>query len=999
VGAAEQNSSLGPWGACLRGVLSDWMLVGIPLGLRDWIGKQRMEEMVDKPGFWPMVAAMHPPKWSSMAVERPHSPGSDAHLAPAALASLAASAATAPRPAFIRRYWDRVVAGSDLVTLATEKLRKDIAVCVEAVVEGLLMKTRDATLSLLLWLEINGFEADPSQAPITWVSRFMEKTFWDFAANQYEERMKYLTADMMARHLDEFGERPPCPAWMKDPTGRCVDSTFLGGAAFVWWEAAMKRGGREQLRLCGSLVNLKKRQPEIPEEKMDAAIVEWVEKLFTARPVPELPLLADVRRVVRKLAEGPLRKGLTAEYIPLALPSTRARLERAGKKGGGFAELQQTILKRVMMEEEGVSWIRVPVEKFVRMDVDGFTEVTVEGFVPHVLPKLFLEVISDVLEVLPHALAEPFKVRMISKGPALPYWVVGYIQKATHGALQALPEFRLTRERPDRGIDISSLLTEVVGAKCPSDEYFVSGDYKGSTDNLDPRLSALIGEELGRVMGLTGPVLDLYVRSLVGHVHAGQPQRWGQLMGSPTSFPVLCMANLALTLVALRRVEGAKARPVGGSGILINGDDIGFRASRAAIESWKELTSAYGLQPSVGKNFCSRRFIQLNSRMFVPDLDRHRLPVFREVVAPSLAVLYPPRRVDFNEWCLSAPSWQRTFVGTGPEADRLNTMWIDVWRHYLEKLPGHLPWFVPRELLGFGLTPTRPLQVTTAQQHAAAYARDFTTPESYRACKLVFEQPEATTNVYDEVEAYGRLMAKLGMVEWRWGREGEEPLVFSEATTLLATGGYCGPWVDQTDTKGKSTGEQLVYRLEPPWVAPVAVEPTALARVGAMAGPGEREEQDALNPTLFTFQRSPFVAPAISVELRSRPPSNGWLAETLRRIRRAQRSTSRVMSVEDISRWRGRKAGYFLLPGVMRTGGGLKVHRSGRMVSLPSESPPFPVPPGRQVTDEVSVTTFGPFVALTTHTSIEVPPCPPQGFPHTQPGLGPPRLLITSGQV
>ncbi len=72
-------------------------------------------------------------------------------------------------------------------------------------------------------------------------------------------------------------------------------------------------------------------------------------------------------------------------------------------------------------------------------------------------------------------------------------------------------------------------------------------------------------------------------------------QKWGQLMGSPASFPVLCIANLAMSVTALRSVEKwsvPSPRPIGRSGILVNGDDIAFRAEREAIEGWQELTSA-----------------------------------------------------------------------------------------------------------------------------------------------------------------------------------------------------------------------------------------------------------------------------------------------------------------------------------------------------------------------------------------------------------------------
>jgi len=108
---------------------------------------------------------------------------------------------------------------------------------------------------------------------------------------------------------------------------------------------------------------------------------------------------------------------------------------------------------------------------------------------------------------------------------------------------------------------------------------------------------------------------SLFMRALTGHVadenaprvegNEDRRQQWGQLMRSPASFPILCIANLAMSVAALRLEEKwdvESPRPIGRSGVLVNGDDIAFRARRAAIEHWQWITSAYGLSPSVGKN-------------------------------------------------------------------------------------------------------------------------------------------------------------------------------------------------------------------------------------------------------------------------------------------------------------------------------------------------------------------------------------------------------------
>jgi len=230
--------------------------------------------------------------------------------------------------------------------------------------------------------------------------------------------------------------------------------------------------------------------------------------------------------------------------------------------------------------------------------------------------------------VRPVGLKEPFKVRVITGGPEGKYYRTKYIQKATHGHL--------------RQKSYASLIGETITAERlnsvlwtpKSDEHYISGDYSAATDNLDPEVSNAICDEISRSANWHTDFKTLYEDSLTKHrIYHGSkkikpeeldekglldnssPQKWGQLMGSPTSFPVLCIANLAITRYCLEVTYG-RSFTLEQTGILINGDDIGFVINATGYELWKRMTSTVGLTPSMGKNFCSEDFIVLNSTFY-----------------------------------------------------------------------------------------------------------------------------------------------------------------------------------------------------------------------------------------------------------------------------------------------------------------------------------------------------------------------------------------------
>jgi hypothetical protein len=238
-------------------------------------------------------------------------------------------------------------------------------------------------------------------------------------------------------------------------------------------------------------------------------------------------------------------------------------------------------------------------------------------------------------------LVEPFKVRTITKGQAEIYHLARRWQKIIHSRMRQHPNFALIGQ-PCNGAFLSQIFgnSEVFKFKKDKKGFFVSGDYESATDLLNPALSEYAQEQIS--LRLRIPLEDQFVlkQCLTGHnlrykkdgsLH---PQTWGQLMGSPTSFPVLCLVNMAATMVAYQR-SYKRSFQLSDLPVCVNGDDVLFWArDREHYEIWKQITGECGLKFSLGKNYTSRDACIINSELYLYQREEscqyHRpAPLFR----------------------------------------------------------------------------------------------------------------------------------------------------------------------------------------------------------------------------------------------------------------------------------------------------------------------------------------------------------------------------------
>nr|UJQ92742.1 MAG: putative RNA-dependent RNA polymerase [Narnaviridae sp.] len=246
---------------------------------------------------------------------------------------------------------------------------------------------------------------------------------------------------------------------------------------------------------------------------------------------------------------------------------------------------------------------------------------------------------------------EPLKCRLITKGSALPYWAAQPFQRALWERLQDYKPFRLTGRPMDAG-DLYEIEEQGKRVGLNHFDQWVSGDYSAATDGLSQQINSLCLEE-----AIRGAALDeeeaTVARAVLGNHRIvyvngeGSDFRFdaehetsfpdalkkeeheidqtnGQLMGSVLSFPVLCAINVAAYWIALEEHTGRKFE-LNDLPVMVNGDDIAFKADTEFYEVWKRWTSCAGFTLSLGKNYISPDFVTINSEGYVASRKKDRL--------------------------------------------------------------------------------------------------------------------------------------------------------------------------------------------------------------------------------------------------------------------------------------------------------------------------------------------------------------------------------------
>jgi len=330
------------------------------------------------------------------------------------------------------------------------------------------------------------------------------------------------------------------------------------------------------------------------------------------------------------------------------------------------------------------------------------------------------------------ALSEALKVRVISKMPPYTTTALKPLQRFLWKQLVDNPAFRLLAE-PKVTVEY---LTERLGVNLPPRYGYNSGDYKAATNGLHSWASELVCRSIAHFVGLSSAETELFVSSLVGHwieypsqlwngqgapmeFRRGKNQRRGQLMGSITSFPVLCLINAAMSRWAME-VDQNRVISLRDSSLCINGDDVLFKCTDFGLEVWSRLTSFVGLTPSIGKSYFSRYYLNINSTGFVRDESRNnyirgervefRSTPFHPVQYVNTGLLKSRKRSEGGSANPVASGFEKSLgqcatelIHRAPKVmhERLLAKFIHYNKDKLDQY--HVPYFIPEWLGGYGL--------------------------------------------------------------------------------------------------------------------------------------------------------------------------------------------------------------------------------------------------------------------------------------------------------
>nr|WBY66445.1 MAG: putative RNA polymerase [Eriocheir sinensis botourmia-like virus 2] len=488
---------------------------------------------------------------------------------------------------------------------------------------------------------------------------------WAYAEHGLMEKfLKWSTATLWAAMLHQT-ELPPCPDFVRATNGERLVFLFDHPTWVQLCSSTQKAKGKKEFSQVVRVMIILTKDLYMTKNASLAVDDSFVEenlekhKKIMCKPREEDPLSTRMERLIIKSIQqcsddifGPLptqdekkivqynqkedtyttKTSKHSKSIPLEarppsrLPSLGASVNCGRHLGGAVGDLLKHHGEKYTLPE--------PEDGYLHSYCTYRTEY-VDVRTPHD-PELYTEAenssrkaayarLKVQAQVVP--LLEAFKVRTITKGDADQYHLARRWQKVIHGKMRRQTNCRLIGQPCN-----SAILSQTFGNSpyFTGDGFFVSGDYESATDLLHPFLSEVANEAI--CQRLRVPLEDQWVlkQCLTGHElkysskGAYHDQQWGQLMGSPSSFPILCLINLAATKVAYEEYF----RSIGLLGkkeycvleelpMVVNGDDILYWCySQEHYSIWKEVTKQCGLKFSLGKNYTHKRVAIINSELY-----------------------------------------------------------------------------------------------------------------------------------------------------------------------------------------------------------------------------------------------------------------------------------------------------------------------------------------------------------------------------------------------
>jgi len=661
--------------------------------------------------------------------------------------------------------------------------------------------------------------------------RFICKYLLLALSEKGEKVLKYHLSYIFCRttrqqDLEDFvcRERPPCE--------QGLDGVLFGGAfhQFLTRKLFLKKTlNRTRAQIAFSFLQSKRAWNPISRFQQLEALRKHEKAVCKKRNLPfNHTLISEVQRTVREVYGRFRRKREGMVAWTDRVPSLSAHFEKSRKEGGAQDYLgehnlwwqDQEFIRPELVGFLEINGVPKEIRGFPRENVASTREQAVLGTLKlrralrllglgedhpdcEINHRWFPAIYEDELDTQVHIVLEPAKARIITAGPVVTYHRVRSFQKKIHTILRNHPTFQLIGKPLSEGVldDFSKKLRRTRMA----DDTYMSADYSGATDNLHPELIEACADEIADVLGMDEHDASLYKRSLQDHnlvypeqkhpyyclmeecspeweqfqLDGGQ-QKWGQLMGSPSSFPVLCLINAAINRWFFEQKYGLGKRwKLKDLPMLVNGDDLLMTLEPKDYSEWWSMVRSCGLEPSLGKNYISKEFAMINSELWLENKDflgNHAYWELSPFVNLGLLrgqgkVLGDTRRdskIRVLPGDLISNSEKLLYGLKGDQRESIYSLWLSENRADIDNVlqPGQ-NWFIPSQLGGLGLPfPEREIRITRGQGKIASFL--FVTKESKMIPKLEIFRP-----TYLRMEDASTSFLK-DAVKWEWTDEERE---------------------------------------------------------------------------------------------------------------------------------------------------------------------------------------------------------------------------------
>jgi hypothetical protein len=529
---------------------------------------------------------------------------------------------------------------------------------------------------------------------------------------------------------------------------------LLGGAEGQWLKQQMRN---KDSRMCilSSLKQSKKGMPrpssealKVAEEKLkidlstrlenpqEGIVMPWEEaEEFEECPNVEINLsrrtiTEQLQRAVREVFQD--KRYTMEDRLKSFFPSTSANYIKSRNNLGAVGNILEDpdLLTGLRTPGGHIKFIDpitrgIPEDECISIDAPNVSTGDLHSNFSALYWRMLKKAKEEIQFVEPVGLAESLKVRVITKGQPNTQTVLKNLQRFLHKTLRKHPTFVLLGETVSEENILNGLKS-----KLEEGYGYMSGDYKSATDGIASWASEAVADEISRVIGLSEVERVLFRNNLTGNVfvvrddkegYKGLLQQRGQLMGSITSFPVLCIINAAMCRWSYELSE-KKRFLFRDTPLLINGDDCAMRCNAKAYRYWKRITSAVGLSESIGKTYYSPNFVEINSRIFervekavdvVTERDDGskvtRQTNLKEVKLVNLGLLRGLKRSskaslnDQSSVYENIGARARLLIRECPNSLQVSVMKIFIKEHKKVLDQARVPWYIPDWLGGIGI--------------------------------------------------------------------------------------------------------------------------------------------------------------------------------------------------------------------------------------------------------------------------------------------------------